>query len=145
MATTTKRRSSDLSVLRSKAALFDELVERLEQAEDQAGRLSEEVRGLRSQLSDVRRANARDGVDPAWRDLANELAGALRPYSLFRDQAVEDGRIIVHTRVPGATLYTAAKALDRLARQIAIESYREHGIPVPEDQRGTETRVRDAA
>lgn len=142
MATTTKRHGDELGALRSKAALFDELVERLAQAEDEAQRLSEEANELR----EVRRAAARDGVDPAWRELANDLAGALRPYSMFREQAVEDGRIVVHTHVAGSTLHAARHALDRLARQVAVESYREHGIPVSEDEQRAESEiVRDAA
>lgn len=81
--------------LRAKAALFDELVEALTRADD-------EVERLRSA-----RAGG-GGIDPAWREIANDLASALRPYSLFRDQVVQDGRIVVETRVPGATLSRTA-------------------------------------
>lgn len=145
MATMARSSRSDLRVLRSKAALFDELVEQLARAEDEAGQLTKQVKHLRGELREVRRAATRDGVDPAWLDIANELAGALRPYSMFREQAVEDGRIVVHTRVPGPTLHAARKALDRLARQFAVESYREHGISVSEDAQRTGSSVRDAA
>jgi hypothetical protein len=101
--------------LRAKAALFDELVEELARVED-------EVERLRSAPA------AGGGIDPAWREIANGLASALRPYSLFRDQVVRDGRIIVETRVPGATLSKARDALDRFGRQVALESYRRDGM-----------------
>jgi len=117
-----------LGELRAKAALFDELVEQLARTED-------ELERVRRELVATRRAAARDGVDPAWREIANDLAGALRPYSLFKEQRVEGGRIVVETRVPGSTLRAAREALERLGRQVAVESYREHGIPVPEDDR----------
>jgi hypothetical protein len=123
-----------LGELRAKAALFDELVEQLAAAED-------ELERVRRELVATRRAAARDGIDPAWREIANDLAGALRPYSLFREQRVEDGRIVVHTRVPGSTLRSAREALERLGRQVAIESYREHGIPVREDQQRAAERT----
>ncbi len=102
--------NSELRELRAKAQLYDELVEQLTVAEQELDR--------------VRRSATRDGIDPAWREIANALAGALRPYSLFREQRVEDGRIVVETRVPGSTLRKAREALDRLARQVAVESYR---------------------
>lgn len=115
-----------LGELRAKAGLFDELVEQLAATED-------ELERVRRELVQTRRAAARDGVDPAWRTVANDLAAALRPYSMFREQRVEAGRIVVETRVPGSTLRAAREALERLGRQMAIESYREHGIPVRED------------
>jgi len=63
---------------------------------------------------------------------------------MFREQTVEDGRIVVHTRVPGSTLGAAREALELLGRQVAIESYREHGIPVREDeQRHTDQAERE--
>lgn len=142
MATTTKSSNSELRGLRAKAALFDELAEQLARAEDEAETLRSERESLRRELREVCEQVPGDG-DPAWREIANDLAGALRPYSMFREQSVEDGRIVVHTRVPGSTLHTARRALDRLGRQVAIESYREHGIPVPEDAQRHATR--DAA
>ena len=102
--------NTELRELRAKAALYDELVEQLTVAEQELDR--------------ARRSATRDGVDPAWREIANALAGALRPYSLFSEQRVQDGRIVVETRVPGSTLRKASEALDRLARQVAVESYR---------------------
>ncbi len=116
-----------LRKLRAKAALFDELVEQLAETED-------ELERVRRELTATRRAGARDGIDPAWQKIADALAGALRPYSLFREQGVEDGRIVVHTRVPGSTLRAAREALNGLGRQVAVESYREHRIPIREDE-----------
>lgn len=111
----------ELAGLRSKAGLYDELVAQLAQAE--------------TELERIRRSGGRaDGVDPAWRQIANALAEALRPYTLFREQRVIDGRIVVETAVPGSTLRAGREALDLLGRQVAVESYREHGIPVPEDE-----------
>lgn len=109
--------NSELRGLRAKAQLYDELVEQLTATERELDRLR------------------RNGIDPAWRDIANALAEALRPYSLFREQRVEDGRIVVETRVPGSTLRKAGEALERLGHQVAIESYRAHGIAVSEDER----------
>lgn len=125
--------------LRAKAALYDELVERLAQCEDE---LEETRRELRAR----RRAATREGIDPCWREIANALCGALRPYSLFREQRVVDGRIVVETRVPGATLHKASAALRAYARQVAVESYREHGLRVAEDEVGpADDEHRDAA
>jgi hypothetical protein len=121
MATSPTTRSRAIAHLRAKAALYDELVERLAQAEDAAHRLVRE-------LDDARRSATRDGIDPAWRDIANDLAHALRPYSMFGEQVLQEGRLVVHTRVPAATLGAAAAALDRLARQVAEESHRADGI-----------------
>lgn len=118
----------DLAGLRAKAALFDELVEQLTVCEDE--------------LEQLKTTNSDAGIDPVWREIANDLAGALRPYSMFREQRVVDGRIVVETAVPGSTLRTAREALDRLGRQVAVESYRPSGIPVPEDD---ETRGSRAA
>ena len=117
-----KGTSGELVGLRAKAQLYDELVEQLTVAE--------------RQIEQMRRSRCRDGVDPAWRQIANELATALRPYTLFREQRVRDGRIVVETAVPGSTLRVAREALDRLGRQVAVESYRADGIPVREDQPG---------
>lgn len=136
MAKTTNADHGRLGELRAKAALFDELVEQLARTED-------ELEAVRRELVAVRRAATRNGIDPAWREIANALAGALRPYSLFREQRVEDRRIVVHTRVPGSTLRAAREALDALARQVAIESYREHGVPVHEDERRAAARATD--
>ena len=111
--------STELRGLRVKAALYDELVEQLAETE--------------RQLEQVRRRFCRDGIDPAWREIANALATALRPYTLFREQRVIDGRIVVETAVPGAALRAAREVLDRWGRQVAIKSYRSSGIPVPED------------
>jgi len=113
--------AQNLAELRAKAALFDELVEQLADTE--------------ARLEQVLRSGGRtDGIDPAWRDIANALAEALRPYSLFREQRVQDGRIVVETAVPGSTLRKAREALELLGRQVAVESYRSSEIPVPEDQ-----------
>lgn len=121
-----------LDSLRAKAALYDELVERLAQCEDE---LEQARRDLRARL----RAATREGIDPCWREIANALCGALRPYSLFREQRVIDGRIVVEIRVPGATLHKATAALNAYVQQVAIESYRESGIPVREDETVEET------
>jgi len=94
--------NTELRGLRAKAQLYDELVEQLAASE--------------RELDRVRRSATRNGVDPAWREIANALAEALRPYSLFREQRVEDGRIVVETRVPGATLRKARKAREALDR-----------------------------
>ncbi len=134
MATATRRSTgSELRGLRAKAALFDELVEQLAKVEDEAERLRAENGHLRGELQVAREQAPLDGVDAAWREIANELAGALRPYSMFREQTVEDDRIVVHTRVPGSTLHAASRPLHRLARQVAVESYREHGFSVAEN------------
>ena len=77
----TAKVSTELRGLRAKAALYDELVEQLA--------------GLERELEQVRRSAARDGIDPAWREIANALAGALRPYTLFREQRVVHGRVVV--------------------------------------------------
>ncbi len=111
--------STELRGLRAKAALYDELVEQLADTE--------------RELERVRRSAARDGIDPAWREIATALAGALRPYTLFREQRVLDGRTVVETAVPGSTLRAAREALYRLGRQVALESYRSPGIPLRED------------
>lgn len=111
--------NTELRGLQAKARLYDELVEQLATVED-------EVERLRGQHTSKR-------IDPAWREIANDLAEALRPYTLFREQRVDQGRIVVDSRVPGATLHKASAALERLGRQVAIESYRASGIPVPED------------
>lgn len=129
MAKTRNTDAGRLGELRAKAALFDELVEQLAATED-------ELERLRRELIAARRAATRDGIDPSWRSIANDLAGALRPYSMFREQRVEGGRIVVETRVPGSTLRAAREALERLGRQVAVESYREHGIPVRGDEHG---------
>lgn len=111
----------ELAGLRAKAALYDELVEQLAEAE--------------AELERVRRSGGRmDGVDPVWRQIASALAEALRPYTLFREQRVIDGRIVVETAVPGSTLRAGREALDRLGRQVAVESYRALGAPVAEDE-----------
>jgi hypothetical protein len=112
--------STELRGLRAKAELYDELVEQLAATEAEVDRL--------------RRSHTRDGIDPAWRELALDLAEALRPYSLFREQRVARGRVVVETRVPGATLSLALRALERLGRQVAVESYRSSGVPVREDE-----------
>lgn len=62
------------------------------------------------------------GCDSRWRQIANNLAGALRPYSCFREQRVRDGRIIVETAVPRCTLAAANAALNEFAAQLARES-----------------------
>lgn len=118
----------DLAGLRAKAALFDELVEQLAVCEDEL-----------EQLRDRHRDRDGAAIDAVWREIANDLAAALRPYSMLREQRVVDGRIVVETAVPGATLRLAREALDRLGRQVAVESYRRAGIAVVEDdeERGT--------
>ena len=114
--------NTELARLRAKEQLYDELVDRLAATEREL-----------AQLTNGRNAGA---IDPAWRQIANDLATALRPYTLFREQRVRDGRIVVETAVPGSTLKQAREALDRLGRQVAVESYRADGIPVPEDRPG---------
>jgi hypothetical protein len=59
-----------------------------------------------------------------WRAVANDLAGALRPYSLWRDQSIKDGRIVVECAVPGEQWSTACAALDRLAAHVFDENHR---------------------
>jgi len=113
--------NSELARLRAKEQLYDELVEQL----------AADKRELAQHNS-----SGAVGVDPAWCEIANDLAGALRPYTLFRDQRVKDGRIVVETAVPGSTLTKARAALERLGRQVAIESYRADGIAVREDRDG---------
>ena len=115
-----KSTTGQLAGLRAKALLYDELVEQLAVTE--------------RELARVRAEDGRGGIDPAWREIANDLATALRPYTLFREQRVRDGRIVVETAVPGSALRVAREALDRLGRQVAVESYRADGIPVPEDR-----------
>ncbi len=115
----TVRVTTELRELRAKAALYDELVEQLADTE--------------RQLEQVRRSACRDGIDPGWREIANALAVALRPYTLSREQRVIDGRIVVETAVSGLTSRAARAALERLGRQVAIESYRSSGIPVRGD------------
>lgn len=134
MAKTRNADAGRLAELRAKAALFDELVEQLAATED-------ELERLRRELIAARRAATRDGIDPAWRNIANDLAVALRPYSMFREQRVEGGRIVVETRMPGSTLRAAREALERFGRQVAVESYREHGIPVRGDEHGDTPRA----
>jgi hypothetical protein len=137
MPTTTRVASaSSLAKRRAKTAMFDEPVESLTQT-DELERVSAQLAALQEQFG--------DGVDPGWREIANDLAAALRPYTLFREQRVEDGRIVVETRVPGSTLRAARNALDRLARQVAVESYRRDGIPVPEDEQRTDAGALDPA
>lgn len=94
--------NGELARLRAKEQLYDELVDRLAATEQE---LTELASGA--------------GVDGAWREIANALATALRPYTLFREQRVIDGRIVVETSVPGSTLTLAREALDRLGRQVA--------------------------
>jgi hypothetical protein len=115
-----KSTTGQLAGLRAKAQLYDELVEQLAVTE--------------RELARVRAGAGRGGIDPAWREIANDLATALRPYTLFREQRVRYGRIVVETAVPGSTLRVAREALQRLGRQVAVESYRADGIPVPEDR-----------
>jgi len=112
----------ELAGLRAKASLYDELVEQLAHAEDELERVH-------------RSGGRKDGVDPAWRQIANALAEALRPYSLFGEQRVIDGRVVVETLVPGSTLRTGREALDRLGRQVAVESHGRAQVPVPGDGR----------
>ncbi len=108
-----------LRLLRAKEALYDELVEQLAQTERR-------LEQAESKLT------ARDGVSDeaarVWRAIASELAGALRPYSLFGEVTVEDGRCVIHTRVATATLRDAQQALERLAEEVARESYRSAGM-----------------
>ena len=114
-----RAKTGELAELRAKAQVYDELVEQLA--------------GTERELARLRASHCRTGIDPAWREIATDLASALRPYTLFREQRVEDGRIVVETRVPGSTLRVAREALDCLARQVAVESYRREGVPVRED------------
>ena len=111
---TAMNEAATICELRAKAALYDHLVEELARAEDELGRVRAAARA----------PSAAVGIDPAWREIANELVEALRPYGCFGSQSVEDGRIVVHTRVPGATLSKARRALDRLGDQVALESHR---------------------
>jgi hypothetical protein len=110
----TTKITAELRGLRAKAELYDELVEQLARTE--------------RALAQARATAASSAEDGAWRELANELAGALRPYTLFREQRVQDGRIVVETRVPGSTLRAARTALEHLAREVAAVSYRSDGL-----------------
>jgi hypothetical protein len=63
------------------------------------------------------------------RTIANELAGALRPYTLFREQRVEDAngknpRVVVDLTVPGRTLTVADRALTRFASIVKADQHR---------------------
>jgi hypothetical protein len=88
MATSkTRRPKGELTLLRSKAALFDELVEQLATAEDALDEVQRELR-------ERRRAASRDGVDPAWREIANDLATALRPYTLLSERGRGSVRVV---------------------------------------------------
>jgi hypothetical protein len=100
--------SGELAGLRAKAKLYDELVDALAHAEEELERLREQPQ---------------QQIDPAWRQIASELAGALRPYTMFREQRIADGRVIIETAVPGSTLTAAKAALGRLAAQLALESF----------------------
>lgn len=71
--------NSELRELRAKAQLYDELVEQLTVAEQDLDR--------------ARRSATRDGVDPAWREIANALAAALRPYSLLSPTPTAESRL----------------------------------------------------
>ena len=119
-----RRTGGELAGLRAKAQLYDELVEQLAATE--------------RKLAKLRSDHCGSGGDRVWREIANDLAAALRPYTLFKEQRVEEGRIVVETRVPGQTLKAARQALERLGRQVAVESYRADGIPVREDTEGHE-------
>src|SRR5829696_3329629 len=90
-----------------------------------ASRLSSELADARRQLREARRAMTRDGIDPAWREIANDLAEALGPYTMFGEQIVRENRVVVITRVPPPTLMKARRALAHLGQQVAVESYRE--------------------
>jgi hypothetical protein len=116
----TAKVNSALVHLRAKEQLYDELVQQLADTE--------------RELAQLTASSSAGSVDPAWREIANDLAAALRPYTMFREQRVKDGRIVVETAVPGSTLTRAREALDRLGRQVAAESYRADGIPVLEDR-----------
>jgi hypothetical protein len=117
-----QRTNMELRSLRAKAALYDELAAQLAATE--------------RELARIRRSHRRDGIDPAWREIADALGRALRPYTLFRDQCIKDGRIVIETAVPGSTLASAREALDRLARQVATESYRAEGMTVDAEEEG---------
>lgn len=129
MPTKTSVERSELRRLRAQAKLYDELVDALARAEDEL-----------EQLRASRLAPA--GIDPVWREIAGELAGALRPYSCFREQTLRGGRIVVETAVPTSTLAQASTALGHLAEQVARESYRAGGMPVDRDR--DEKHDRDA-
>jgi hypothetical protein len=63
------------------------------------------------------------------RTIANELATALRPYTLFREQRVEDPngknpRVVVDITVPGRTLTVADRALSRFASLVFADQHR---------------------
>lgn len=72
--------------LRAKAALFDELVEALARSED-------ELERFKAQPA----VNA--GVDPAWWQIANDLASALRPYTLLSLRATGNASVRPASRV----------------------------------------------
>lgn len=107
--------TTNLAGLRARAELFDELVEQLARVE--------------SELEATRAADTED-----WREIANLLAGALRPYTMFREQRLRDGKIVVESAVPAATLTRACRALDALGRRVAVESYRRDGVPVADER-----------
>lgn len=63
------------------------------------------------------------------RTIANELATALRPYTMFREQRVEDPkgknpRVVVDITVPGRALTVADRALTRFASIVFADQHR---------------------
>ncbi len=102
MAKTQNTNGGRLGELRAKAALFDELVEQLAQTE-------EELERVRHELVMTRRAATRDGIDPAWREIANDLAGALRPYTMLSLRGDADGCVCPGNRAEDAADERAAR------------------------------------
>lgn len=60
-----------------------------------------------------------------WQAVATELAVALRPYTLFREARIVDGRMVVDCAVPGTTLGLARRALDAYADRLFRDSHDE--------------------
>lgn len=64
-----KTKTGELARLRVKEQRYDELVQQLAVT--------------KRQLAETRRSHCREGIDPAWREIATDLATALRPYTLL--------------------------------------------------------------
>lgn len=59
-----------------------------------------------------------------WHEVANDLAAALRPYTMFREQMLKEGRLVVETAVPAVTLSNAHAALERFAEHVYMEQHK---------------------
>lgn len=64
-------------------------------------------------------------VDGRWREVANQLAGALRRYTMLSEQSVEDGKLVGELKVPGDLHNQAVAALAELGELVFDESHAE--------------------